>query len=297
VEFIAQKTHVFPIYIVVKRSECCNFIALMPKSHLFRDWYAFFIFPSQRFNIMKYKNYTKSKYILLVIAALLFSSCVSNRKYQAAVSENARLKSDSTVQANEVASLEYKLSNQLITKEHALDEKNKRIDSLMKFSNIQKHQLEKILNNLKGAFPHFSNENIDTYIDHGFLHVSLDHRILFNQGENDISPEGVMVVESISKELQPFSSDIMILGHTDTIPYYGSGKDNWQLSFERAHSVMEIMVDSGIPSERIIIAGRGKNEPFIKNKTQIGRLLNRRIEVVLMPDMGQVENIFTEFIE
>lgn len=246
---------------------------------------------------MKYKNYTKSKYTLLIVASLLVSSCVSNRKYEVAVSENARLRSDSTVQANEAASLEYKLSNQLITKEHALNEKNKRIDSLMKLSSIQKHQLDNILNNLKGAFPHFTNEDIDTYIEQGFLHVSLDHRVLFNRGENDLSPQGVLVVESISKELQPFSSEIMILGHTDTIPYQGPSKDNWQLSFERAHSVMEIMVDSGIPSERIIIAGRGKNEPFIKNKTQVGRLLNRRIEVILMPDMGQVENIFTEFIE
>jgi chemotaxis protein MotB len=246
---------------------------------------------------MKYKNYTKSKYILVIVAILFVSSCVSHKKYDATVSENARLRSDSTVQANEVATLEYKISNQLITKEHALNKKNKRIDSLMKLSSLQKDQLDNILNNLKVAFPHFTNEDIDTYIEQGFLHVSLDHRVLFNRGENDISPEGVLVIESISKELQSFSSDIMILGHTDTIPYHGSNKDPCQLSFERAHSVMEIMVDSGIPSERIIIAGRGKNEPFIKNKTQIGRLLNRRIEVILMPDMGQVENIFTEFIE
>jgi flagellar motor protein MotB len=249
------------------------------------------------FNIMKYKNYTKSKYILIFIILLAISSCVSHRKYEDAISEIARLKSDSTVQANEAVTLRYNKTNELIFKEKAIFEKNQRIDSLMKLSSIQKHQLDNILTNLKNAFPYFTNEQVETYIDKGFLHVSLDHRVLFNRGENDISPEGVLVVESISKELQPFSYDIMILGHTDTIPYFGSNKDNWQLSFERAHSVMEIMVDSGIPAERIIIAGRGKNEPFIKNKTQIGRLLNRRIEVILMPDMGEVENIFAEYIE
>ena len=212
------------------------------------------------------------------------------------MSSIARMKMDSTISANELATINYNRTNEIMDLKGQLQEKDFQVDSLS--SLIQKHQANytAITRSLKDAFPNVTVNDISTNVKNGNVYFSMDHRVLFNRGECELTSDGKTILEKVSKVVKDVDSDLMILGHTDSLPYYSATNSNWMLSLNRAHTVMKVMVDHGVRPEKIIIAGRSKYDPKFNNKSQIGRLLNRRIELVLMPDMDKVENLFADHI-
>ena len=80
----------------------------------------------------------------------------------------------------------------------------------------------------------------------------------------------------------------IIVGNTDTIPVKGVA-DNWSLSTERANSVVRVLHDIYyINPIRLTAAGRGKYNPVAVNDTPEGREKNRRIEIILNPDLSRL---------
>ena len=72
-------------------------------------------------------------------------------------------------------------------------------------------------------------------------------------------------------------------GHTDNIPLSGTGriKDNWELSSQRATSVVRYLITQGVPPNRLVSAGFGEFQPLDPADTQEARNKNRRIELKL----------------
>jgi flagellar motor protein MotB len=60
---------------------------------------------------------------------------------------------------------------------------------------------------------------------------------------------------------------------------------------------MDLMLANGVPVERIMFAGRGTYDPEVNNRSSLGRLINRRIEVILFPDLEQFETLLREHAE
>ena len=234
------------------------------------------------------------KTIIVLVISPLVIGCVSSKKYQAALDDMARMRADSTLQASHYANLQYDKNKELADAKKLIRSANKQMDSLETVAIERNRLLIKITEQLHAALPTVDNEKLDTYIDEDYIHISLPHRILFNTGESKLTDEGTKVVEQLTSTLENVESDIMILGHADSVPFISSSKDNWELSFERAKSVMMVMVESGISPGKLIIAGRGDYEPSLDNKTQIGRLLNRRIELIIMPDMKVIESVMEQ---
>ena len=77
-----------------------------------------------------------------------------------------------------------------------------------------------------------------------------------------------------------------IEGHTDSSPIDPSGPwiSNWQLSTERALSVLYYLVDLGISDSRMQIAGFGSTMPLSSDDTPEGRAYNRRVDVIIIDD-------------
>jgi outer membrane protein OmpA-like peptidoglycan-associated protein len=73
--------------------------------------------------------------------------------------------------------------------------------------------------------------------------------------------------------------DVVVVGHTDSL---GSPEANFQLSLDRAATVMEFLVEKEVPRERIRAEGRGADEPIASNDTAEGRAQNRRVEIIVM---------------
>ncbi len=78
---------------------------------------------------------------------------------------------------------------------------------------------------------------------------------------------------------------LRIDGHTDARPIGEGSRDrfanNWQLSSERARSVVEFLISEGLPPSRLTAAGFGEFQPLIDDTTQEAYARNRRIEVKL----------------
>ena len=73
------------------------------------------------------------------------------------------------------------------------------------------------------------------------------------------------------------SAQLTVTGHTDSV---GSDAYNQKLSDKRAHSVVEYLIDSGVPrSSFVSVTGAGESQPVADNKTADGRAMNRRTEI------------------
>ncbi|MDD5060290.1 MAG: OmpA family protein [Candidatus Omnitrophica bacterium] len=117
--------------------------------------------------------------------------------------------------------------------------------------------------------------------------------LLFDSGKAQIKSEAFPLLEKVSSVLKDNMSqfNIGIEGHTDNIPIKVSGyKSNWELSTTRALSVVHYLVnDQGISPERLSAIGYGEYRPVASNDTKAGRKQNRRVEIVILPNVTKVK--------
>jgi chemotaxis protein MotB len=86
--------------------------------------------------------------------------------------------------------------------------------------------------------------------------------------------------------------NVVVEGHTDSIPIHGKFEDNWALSTARANAIARILIDSyNVDPVRIIASGRSKFEPVDTNDTPEGRQRNRRTEIILAPKLDQLMHL------
>ncbi len=79
-----------------------------------------------------------------------------------------------------------------------------------------------------------------------------------------------------------------VAGHTDSI---GSEAYNQRLSEQRAAHVKRYLSSKGVPVKKMEVAGYGKSEPIASNDSDIGRKLNRRVEIRVIPPLFPTEHI------
>ncbi|MBV2185496.1 MAG: peptidoglycan -binding protein [Rhizobium sp.] len=115
--------------------------------------------------------------------------------------------------------------------------------------------------------------------------------VLFPSGGNVLNPEGEVEMAKLASALLDLAKEIppeinwvlRVDGHTDNVPLSGSGRyaDNWELSAARAISVVKYLISKGVPSNRLVAAGFGENQPIAEGDSVEARAQNRRIELKL----------------
>ena len=107
--------------------------------------------------------------------------------------------------------------------------------------------------------------------------VATSFTLYFEEGKDELTPESQQQMEAVLAELQrrPLP-DIMVIGHTDTV---GTLEFNDQLSRARADRMRELLIERGLPAERIVAAGRGKRELLVPTDDNISEPRNRRVEI------------------
>ncbi|MDP2927777.1 MAG: OmpA family protein [Candidatus Omnitrophota bacterium] len=117
--------------------------------------------------------------------------------------------------------------------------------------------------------------------------------LLFDSGKAKIRPEAFGLLTKVSAILKDNMSqfNIGIEGHTDNVPIKQSGwKSNWELSTARALSVLHYLADDqGISPERLSAIGYGEYRPVASNETKDGCKQNRRVEIVILPNITKVK--------
>jgi chemotaxis protein MotB len=127
-------------------------------------------------------------------------------------------------------------------------------------------------------------------IRNGRMIVKVPASILFASGSADMSGDGKTAISDIAAILKQFPDRrFEIAGHTDNIPVASSTfKDNWSLSTARAVTVTEQLVAAGMNPARLVAAGYGQFAPVRDNSSEAGRQENRRIEIVLLPNLSEL---------
>jgi outer membrane protein OmpA-like peptidoglycan-associated protein len=107
----------------------------------------------------------------------------------------------------------------------------------------------------------------------------------FDSGKAEIKPDGVTLLNKVEKAIDVFpQSEIVIEGHTDS---FGGDEANQRLSQNRADAIQHYMINAmRIPSYRMIATGYGETNPVANNETEAGRARNRRIDIVIKPNLG-----------
>jgi chemotaxis protein MotB len=155
--------------------------------------------------------------------------------------------------------------------------------------------MNSLKNSVADALIGFKNEGLTVTRKAGRVYVSMDEKLLFPSGSFAINPRGKEALVKLAKLLENKQDiNIIVEGHTDTIPYKANGNidDNWDLSAKRATTIVRIFQqNSKINPLRITAAGRGEFLPIESNNTKEGRAKNRRTEIILMPDLDKLYQI------
>jgi chemotaxis protein MotB len=113
--------------------------------------------------------------------------------------------------------------------------------------------------------------------------------VLFAPGQASIGEEGekqlAQIAAALTEIIREIPDDIpwilQIDGHTDDVPVSGVYADNWDLSTERALSVVRFMIREGVPASRLSASGYGEFQPIATGNSVEDRQKNRRIELKL----------------
>ena len=124
----------------------------------------------------------------------------------------------------------------------------------------------------------------------GRMVVQMQTDVLFGSGSASLSVEGRAAIEEVSVLLASLADRrYQIEGHTDNVPIRTTAfPSNWELAAARAISVVSVMVDQGMVADRVSAVSYGETTPIDGNDTKDGRAKNRRIEIVVVPDLSQL---------
>ena len=193
---------------------------------------------------------------------------------------------------DELLGLEDNLSvkqKELLKAQNDLFEREQRVVELQYIINRKDSLLSSLKDKISSALLGFEGDGLTITQKNGKVYISLEEQLLFASGSWQIDSRGREALSKLSKSLENQKDiDVLIEGHTDSIPYAGRGqiKDNWDLSVVRATAIVRILSNSStINPERLTAAGKGEFVPIQNNNTISGRSANRRIEIILTPKL------------
>jgi outer membrane protein OmpA-like peptidoglycan-associated protein len=114
--------------------------------------------------------------------------------------------------------------------------------------------------------------------------VTFQSDALFGFNKSDLTPDAKTKLDSVATQLQEGFKEhkLHVMGFTDNVG--GNGPGNQGLSEKRATAVKDYLVSKGISGDLIDSSGKGAAEPVGDNKTDTGRALNRRVEIIIEPN-------------
>ena len=127
-------------------------------------------------------------------------------------------------------------------------------------------------------------------IDRGRMVIQLPQDILFPSGSATLNAEGRSVISQVGAVLADFEDRrFQVEGHTDNVPISTERfPSNWELSSARALAVVRLLTAQGVAPENVSGAAFGEYQPRASNDDRESRRLNRRIEIVMLPNLDVI---------
>ncbi len=116
--------------------------------------------------------------------------------------------------------------------------------------------------------------------------IRFKDRLLFETGKADLKESSYPILSAIAEELKKLPNDLLIEGHTDSIPIRTAlFPSNFHLSSYRALNANWFLIrECGFPPERIAVQGYGEYRPIKPNDTEENRAFNRRVDIVIVKE-------------
>ena len=124
----------------------------------------------------------------------------------------------------------------------------------------------------------------------GRLVILLPQDVLFGSGSASLGAEGRSVLAEVARVLAEFPDRrFQVEGHTDNVPIATERfPSNWELSSARALAVVRLLAQQGVDPANVSGAAYGEFQPVASNDDREGRARNRRIEIVMLPNLDVI---------
>ncbi len=246
----------------------------------------------------------------LVIGFLAFAvGCVPKKKHEGIVAEMQGRLDDQSASLTQLSGELTDTRTQLGQANGSLEEANRQLASKM----AEAGQLAQNVATMEAALAELNRQKaladatmrqyqdllarFKSMIDAGTLKVKvIDGRmvvelatdVLFPPGSAALSKEGQTAIADVAKVLASIPDrEFQVAGHTDDRPIRSAQfPSNWYLGSARAIAVVDVLTKSGLGAERVSAASFAEYQPADTNRTTEGRTANRRIEIVVVPDLS-----------
>lgn len=248
------------------------------------------------------------------LIVLLLSSCVSQKRYQEALTREQGLLSQNTQLNDEIVRLRSQVDNlqkengRLIAQvdealknyaqatgqanltQKQLEAEQKRLLDLRRLLQRQSEAVEGLRRKMAEALVGFNSNELTVFTKNGRVYVSLQESLLFPSGSAVVNEKGKTALQTVAQALNNNPDiNVVVEGHTDSIPIRKSYEDNWALSVARATSIVRLLTNTyAVDPTRVTASGRSYFEPVDSNSTPEGRQRNRRTEIILAPKLDQI---------
>jgi chemotaxis protein MotB len=259
--------------------------------------------------------------LLLILSSLvLLTSCVSQKKYQASLNREQSLMAKNSELATDINSLKSQIENlhaenaKLVKQiddamkrasdasgvanmtQKQLEAEQQRLWELRKLLDQQRQAVESLRQKMADALTGFSSNELQVFVKNGRVYVSLQESLLFPSGSAVVNPKGKEALGTLAQVLN-LNPDINVVveGHTDSVPIRGRYEDNWALSVARSTAIVRLLTQTyKVDPTRVTASGRSKYEPVDTNTTPEGRQKNRRTEIILAPKLDQLMELLQQ---
>jgi chemotaxis protein MotB len=253
---------------------------------------------------------------LFAIASSIFllTSCISQKIYRAALDREQNLMATTTELNSSITQLKGQIErletdNAKLVKQiddamkraadasgvanmtkNQLEAEQKRLWDMRKLLEEQRQSVEGLRKKMADALTGFNSNELQVFVKNGRVYVSLQENLLFPSGSAVVNPKGKQALGTLAQVLNSNPDiNVVVEGHTDSIPIRGKYEDNWALSTARATAIVRLLTDvNKVDPTRVTASGRSKYEPVDSNDTPEGRQRNRRTEIILAPKLDQL---------
>jgi chemotaxis protein MotB len=127
----------------------------------------------------------------------------------------------------------------------------------------------------------------------GRMLIVLPNDVLFDSGKTNIKTDGQTALAQVAKVLATIPDrNFLVAGDTDDVPIHTARfPSNWELSTARAVEVTKFLIANGMRPQVLAAAGYGEFDPVVANDSPEHRAQNRRIEIVLQPNLADLPSL------
>ena len=269
---------------------------------------------------------TKIFVMAMMAVALMATSCASKKDLQNCQSENRELTANYQATKEKLAAAEAslaaaqeqlsstkkdyaKLQNSLDKSLTNANQNNisieKLVDQINESNQYIRHLVEVksksdslnmvLTNNLTRSLSREEMKEVDVQVMKGVVYISLADNMLYQSGSYEVNSRAKETLSKIAKIIQDYKDyDVLIEGKTDNVPVSTTSakmkniRNNWDLSALRASSVVQYLQDNfGVSPKRMTAGGRGEYNPVTTNDTEVGKMRNRRTQIIITPKLDQ----------